>query len=196
MRPKIKKVLFILIVFAPAAFAEWQLCNHASKLNFVTSQNEKLTEVHSFTNMEGSILENGKVEIKIDLTSVETNNSLRNLRLQDLLFETSRFPEATVSANLGGDFISALHVNKATEVPVKATLSLHGFVKDIDTHVLVTRLKSNCLLITTIEPILISLKDFGFLGGLEKLRQTAELESISNTVSVSLHLFFRSDEAI
>ncbi len=191
-----KEVLFILILFAPAGIADWQLCNHVSKLNFITSQNEKLTEVHSFSNMEGFILENGNVQIKIDLTSVETNNSVRNLILQDLLFETSKFPEANVSANLGEDFISALHINKATEVPVQATLRLHGFVKEIDTHLLVTRLKSNCLLITTIEPILISLKDFGFLGGLEKLRQTAELESISNTVPVSLNLFFRSDEAI
>lgn len=191
-----KKVLFLLIFFAPALLADWQLCNHASKLSFITSLNEKVTEVHSFTNMEGSILKNGNAQIKIDLTSVETHNSLRNLRLQDLLFETSKFPEANVSASLGKDFINALQINKATEVPVQATLNLHGFVKKIDTHLLVTRLKSNCLLITTIEPILISLKDFGFLEGLEKLRQTAELESISSTVSVSLNLFFRSDEAI
>lgn len=191
-----KTVVFILIFFTQVSFADWQLCNHVSKLNFITSQNRNLTEVHSFSNMEGSISDKGKVLFKIDLTSVETNNSIRDLRLQDLLFETSKFPEATISTNLGEDFVSALEINKATEIPVHATLNLHGTTKEIETTLLVTRLETNCLLIVSIEPIRISLKDFGFLDGLAKLRQIAELDNISKTVFVSLNLFFRSNTKI
>ena len=191
-----KIVIFVLIVFTQVSNADWSLCNHVSKLNFITSHNEELTEVHSFSNMEGTISDNGKVLFKIDLSSVETNNSLRNLSLQDLLFETSKFQEATISSNLGQDFMSALEIDKAIELPVLATLNLHGVTKEIETTLLVTRLKSNCLLVTSIEPIIISLKDFAFLAGLEKLRQLAKLERISKTVTISLNLFFRSNTTI
>ena len=191
-----KIVICVLIFFTQASNADWSLCNYASKLNFITSQNEKLIEVHSFSNMEGTISDQGKVLIKIDLSSVETNNSLRNLSLQDLFFETGKFHEATVSSTLGEDFISALKIDKAIAVPVQVRLNLHGVTKEIESTLLVTRLKTNCLLVTSIEPIIISLKDFGLLAGLEKLRRLGKLESISKNVAVSLNLFFRSNTTI
>lgn len=192
------KLIFIIVlmIFSQASNADWRLCNIVSKLHFITTQNESLTEAHSFSNMEGTISVEGKVQIKIDLNSVDTNNSLRNLKLQDLFFETSKFQEATISSNLGGDFLSTLEVDKAIETPVQVKLNLHGVTKEIDSTLLVTRLKNNCLIVMSRDPIIISLKDFNFLPGLEKLRQFAKLESISKTVNVSLNLFFRSDEAM
>jgi len=140
--------------------------------------------------MEGTISEQGNVLFKVDLSSVETNNSLRNLRLQDVFFETTRFPESTVSLDLGENFLSKLEVDKANQVPIQATLSLHGITKKIETTLLVTRLKSDCLIVTSMEPIAISLIDFNVLDNLEKIRQLAKLDSIPKVIIISLNLFF------
>ncbi len=191
-----KLVILVLLFFTQVGNADWSLCNKVSNLNFITSQNEKLTEVHSFSNMEGTISNQGNVLFKVDLSSVETHNSLRNIRLQEFLFETSKFQEATASINLDTDFLDELEFDIAKEIVIQVTLDLHGVTKEISTPVLVTRLKNNCLLVSTVKPIVFSLKDFGLLAGLEKLRQLAKLDSISNTVSVSLNLFFRSNATI
>jgi len=187
-------IWFVLLFLASPAHASWScLCSQVSKVNFVTVQNNKLTEVHLFTNMEGTISDEGRVFFNIDLSSVQTNNSLRNLRLQDIFFETLKFPEATVTLDLNNDFLSQLKIDKANKVPVQASLFLHGITKNIETVLLVTRLKSGCLIVTSMDPIVISLKDFDLLNNLEKIRQLANLESISKTVTISVNLFFIKD---
>jgi hypothetical protein len=44
----------------------------------------------------------------------------------------------------------------------------------------------------SINPVIISLKDFDFLDGLEKLSQLYEQDGLSKKVEVSFNLFFRS----
>ena len=172
-------------------YAEWRcLCSEVSKVNFVTVQNNKLTEVHLFSNMDGEISNEGDVVFKIDLSSVKTNNSLRNLRLQDVFFEAGQFPEAIVRLDLGENFLEKLEIEKANKIPVQAFLSLHGVTKKIETVLLVSRLKSGCLIVTSMDPIIISLKDFDLLNNLEKIRQLAKLESISKDITITVNLFF------
>ena len=191
-----KFICCILIAISQSTWGEWTLCNNASQINFVTQQNEEITEVHFFNNMAGSISDQGQAIINIDLSSVETNNSLRNLQLQELFFETQRFQEAQISVNLGQSFLDSLKFDKATQITVEATLNLHGATRNINTTLLVTRLKNNCILVTTIVPIMVSLADFSFLEGLEKLRKIANLRIISNQIHVSLNLFFRINRDI
>ena len=193
---KHKIVVFILIVFSQLSYADWRLCNQASNLNFITSQSDQLTEVHSFSNMEGTISDQGDFLFKIDLSSIETSNSHRDLRIQDLLFETKKFQEATVSLNLGKGFFNLLEIDKAKQMPVQLTINLHGVTNKIETTLLVTRLKSNCIIVMSINPVIISLKDFDFLAGLEKLSQLYELDGLSKKVEVSFNLFFRSSPTL
>jgi len=48
----------------------------------------------------------------------------------------------------------------------------------------------------SINPVIISLKDFDFLAGLEKLSQLYELDGLSKKVEVSFNLFFRSSPTL
>ena len=76
---------------------------------------------------------------------------------------------------------------------VQTSITLHGISKVISARLLVTRLQTDCLLISSLEPIVLSMADFELLDNLEKLRLMAKLESIANTIPVTLNLFYIRD---
>ena len=182
-----------LMTISTASIAGWTLCNQASDLNFVSTVNSSISEVHSFTNMDGSISENGEAVLKVDLASVETNNSLRNKRIRKIIFDTKNFQELLISIKLDADQLASLSVSSPVVMEVNTTISLHGISKEITATLLVTRLQTGCLLISSLHPVLISLADFGLLDNLEKLRLYAKLDSIANTVPVTINLFYLKD---
>lgn len=185
--------LVTLMAFSTTSLAGWTLWNQASALNFVSTVNSSLSEVHSFTNMDGSISETGEAVLKVDLASVETNNALRNKRIRKIIFDTENFQELLISIKLDADQFASLTVSRPAVMEVNTTIRLHGISKDITANLLVTRLQTGCLLITSLHPVLVSLADFGLLDNLEKLRSLAKVESIANTVPVTLNLFYLKD---
>ena len=182
-----------LMAISTASTAGWTLWNQASDLNFVSTVNSSVSEVHSFTNMDGSISENGEAVLKVDLASVETNNALRNKQISKIIFDTKNFQELLISIKLNTDQFASLSVSRPVVMEVNTIITLHGISKEIRATLLVTRLQTGCLLITSLQPIIISLADFGLLDNLEKLRSIAKLDSISNTVPVTINLFYLKD---
>ena len=61
----------LLILAAPLSFAEWTLSPDSS-VKFLSTKNTNITEVHEFTQVSGSVTDQGNAEIAIDLSSVET----------------------------------------------------------------------------------------------------------------------------
>ena len=114
------------LVFSSVASAQWSLDLDNSQLSFVTVKAEHIAEVHSFSRLEGRIDEAGNALISIDLTSVETGIAIRNERMQSMLFETGLYPQATVSAALNTDALSAIVVGEAMTLDTQFTLALHG----------------------------------------------------------------------
>ncbi len=188
-----KIIYLLLLLINQPVLAEWTLNNNASRFNYFSLKNDDI-EVKSFSNMSGTISDQGKLILKIDLGSIDTNNSSENLLIQDLFLETKFFQEAELSLSLGSKLIDSLQLSKATQLPIKATFDLHGITQHIDLTLLITRLKHNFLLIKTYEPVLLKLTDFGFSDGIEKLRQIKDFKSITTTVPISLNLFFTSTE--
>jgi hypothetical protein len=184
-------VFLLLLLISQPGVADWTLNNKASNFNYFSLKNKNI-EVNSFSNMSGTISDQGKLNLKIDLSSIDTNNSNKNLMIQDLFLETKDFQEAELSLPLGSKFIDSLELSKATQMPVQGSFVLHGITQQIDLILLITRLKHNFLLIKTFEPVLLKLKDFGFADEIVKLRSLKDFKSITNTVPISFNLFFTS----
>ena len=110
--------------------------------------------------------------------------------MQALLFETAKFPNATVTAQVDPAVLAAASEGGTvgTEIPVK--LSLHGLEQTINTSVTVFSDGGN-LRVMSSRPVILSAADFGLAAGVEALRDIAGLDTISTAVPVTLNLQFR-----
>ena len=100
--------LLAAILFTGVAQAHWSLDNDASSLSFVTVKAEHVAEAHTFDSLSGTIGDDGGVEISIELASVNTMIPIRNERMQEMLFETNLFPDATISGSINLDALTGM----------------------------------------------------------------------------------------
>lgn len=172
--------------------AAWDLDSTTSYLSFVTTKNTNNVEVQSFTALGGYIGNDGVAVLNIDLNSVSTNNTTRDQRVRDLLFETTTYPTATVTVTVPSGLLSSLAVGQASPTDISATVSLHGVSVTVTTRVSVQRLSSSRILVQTIAPVLTKAGDFNLATGLETLRSLVGLTSISAAVPVDFALVFNA----
>lgn len=191
MRTKHYCVLAFLLLFTLSAQADFQLDNAASTLNFISIKKDKVGEVHTFKQLQGSIAGSGEAQVTIGLTSVETNIAIRNERMNKLLLETGMFPTARVSTTLDMTLLETSVAGQATSAPVELTLDLHGASKVILSDLRVIGLADGALLVSTVNPIMLSATDFGLDAGILKLAEVAKLPSIASVVPVTFSLVFR-----
>lgn len=179
----------LLILAAPLSYAEWTLSPDSS-VKFLSTKNTNITEVHEFTQLSGSVTDKGNAEISIDLTSVETGISIRNERMQSMLFNVSDYTSATVSADLPDTMMLALKNGETATSVLPLTLELHGEKKEIEADVLATAAADGHVIVTTQSPVLVNAGDFKLAKGVEALREVAGLDRISTTVPVTFTLLF------
>lgn len=179
----------LLILAAPLSYAEWTLSPDSS-VKFLSTKNTNITEVHEFTQLSGSVSDKGNAEISIDLTSVETGISIRNERMQSMLFNVSDYTSATVSADLPDTMMLALKKGETATSVLPLTLELHGEKKEIEADVLATAAADGHVIVTTQSPVLVNAGDFKLAKGVEALREVAGLDRISTTVPVTFTLLF------
>lgn len=191
IRALICKTWLILAMSLPAQFTygQWTLDNDASRLSFVTVKADHVAEIHTFDLLSGSISSSGQAEITIELISINTLIPIRDERMQNLLFETSIFPEATVSANVDVGRISSLGAGESLVQALEFQLSLHGDSNSYNTDVLITR-TANGVVATTLSPIIVNADSYDLAGGVEALREVAGLPSISKAVPVNFTVTF------
>jgi polyisoprenoid-binding protein YceI len=142
-----------------------------------------------FEGVTGSISNSGKVEINIDLSSVNTNISIRDQRLKALFFKVVKFPQASVKATIDMKKIKSIRHYKRMEIP--AILEFYGISKEIKLEVLIAKVYKNKLLITSMKPIIINAKDYGIPAkNLMVLSKTVGGLSLSDKVAVNFVLSF------
>lgn len=181
---------FILAVLATSmASAQLSLNNDASTLSFVTVKAEHVAEVHTFDVLSGEIEADGSVEVVIELASVNTLIPIRNERMQAMLFETNLFPQATISAEIDLDGITAMAPGSSEAQQLNFSLSMRETARSYTAEVLVTRLEDG-LVASTLKPIVVTAEEFDLLTGVEALREVAGLPSISRAVPVSFTVVF------
>ncbi len=170
--------------------AQWMLDNEESLLSFVTIKADNVGEVHSFDNLSGSISNTGRMELVIELASVNTLIPIRNERMLEMLFETNLFPRAQISGQVDIASAVALKVGETRVLPVNFSLSLHGKAIDLIAEVIVIR-SATGFIVSTRKPIIVAADNFDLIAGVERLREVAGLTRISNAVPVSFTVAFR-----
>lgn len=171
------------------AQAHWSLVNDSSTLSFVTVKADHVGEVHTFDQLSGTINDDGSVEITIELASVNTLIDIRNERMQNMLFETNLFPEATITGSVDLDAITAMAPGATHATQISIDLDIHGESNSYNADVLVTRLENGAVA-STLKPILVTADSHGLVAGVEALREVAGLPSISRAVPVSFTVVF------
>jgi len=198
MRPIFKALslstLFFLAACAPKGEAErsgnWSLNPLQSSISYVTIKSGPLGEINTFNEISGGVSTGGKAEFVIALDSVHTNSETRDPRMKEHVFETAKYPEAKVTANLNMTQFEVLAIGNSKTVSLDMKLDMHGFVDEREFDVLVTRLGVNEVRVDTTAPLILDIEDFGFEAGIAKLQELANLESISPIVSATVSLTF------
>ncbi len=189
----IKRCIIILatLFLSSNALAQWELVNDESTVNYVSIKKSKAGEVNSFKELSGSIEGNGKITVDIDLGSVETNIPIRNERMKTMLFEVASFSKANISATLDPKILDKMNIGETYKDTIRFNLSLHGVSKEMATDVRVVKLAKNRILAVSVNPIIVNADQYNLLEGVEKLREVANLPSISTAVPVTFSLIFQ-----
>jgi polyisoprenoid-binding protein YceI len=175
---------------ADARKIDWVLTNSDSRLNFISIKKGNVAEVHHFDKLKGTVDEDGKVNVTIDLTSVQTWVDIRNERLKEFLFETVKFPVATIDVTLDRSQFEKLQPGQKMSTSTEVTLTLHGVSQKIQSGLEVYRLTKNRVLVLPSEPILLDTTAYGMGAGVDKLKELAKLDSISTAVPVTFSFVF------
>lgn len=180
----------LLTLAAVPAWAEWKLDNGQSHLSFISIKKSDVAEVHTFKELRGQVGADGKAEVIIELSSVDTKIPIRDERMKEFLFEVMKFPRAVLSAQLELADLEKLQAGEMSVIPLKTNLNLHGSSKDIEGRVAVTRITADKLQVVSYQPFVVTAADFALAEGVEKLREIAGLPSISGAVPVTFMLTF------
>ena len=168
-----------------------QVVPDSSYIRFISVKKESVAEIGRFTRFVGTLSEEGGLRIDIDLSSVDTKIDVRDQRMREFLFETVQFPSAQVVARVDMSRVDALKAGQEINLKIPGSVNLHGLQQEVDISVAVVRLSDGSLRATTTDPILLSLKDFALLEGVEKLQDLASLSGIDRVVPVYLSLHLR-----
>ena len=188
----VRQVCFavVLATMAGGSAAQWQLNAEQSALYFASVKNDTVGEVHSFKKLQGSLAKDGRVEVLVDLASVDTLIPIRDSRMKELLFDTANFPQARISAAIDYQRFDKLSTGASLTLPLDVEISLHGQQQEVQTEVRVVKLSGQRLLVAGSRPILLNTGDFALSQGVEKLRAIVGLSSISPMVPVNISLVF------
>ena len=189
--------LFVLVLslsISSHAFATWTLDNTKSSLTFVSTKAIDIAEVHHFTQLVGRVSDKGKAVLTIELASVETGIPIRNERMMEMLFETNRFPLATVRSKIDMDIVDGIAPGNNKHMAVELELDLHGVRITLETSIMVVRLNESTLLVSSTKPVIVNAATVELSPGIEALREVASLPSIGNAVPVSFILTFNRTE--
>ena len=178
-----------VLASASPAWAEWQVADN-SGIQFVSIKNNTIGEVSHFEMISGTISDQGAVEVRVALDSVETNIGIRNDRMKKMLFEVGLYPEAVITAQLSAEAMAALGSSSGAAVPVVLQIDLHGQEVSKDAVLTVSATDAGGFSATTSQPILLNAADFDLENGIAALQSVAGLNAISRVIPVTLSLNF------
>ena len=193
MMLKLTRLVGVWALLAGAAMAQaqqWELDNSRSSLDFLSIKNDAVAESHHFTEMVGFIGSEGKVQIGIDLDSVETLIPIRNERMRELLFRTVDFPAANVHSQVDPAILTVVADGGVVTTDIDVVLSLHGQQATLSVPVLVSGGEGSLLRVISARPVVVNAGTFGLGSGIEALREVAGLNAISTAIPVTFHLVF------
>lgn len=181
---------FTSLLFSSALFADWSL-QQPSSIHFLTNKNTHITEVHSFKAFDSKISESGYAVLNIDLTSVDTRIAIRDERMQEHLFESSRFSEAKFEAEIPVTVLAQVSAGTPTSFDLNGTISLHGEQAKANCKVIISPNKDKTISVTSVTPMMIDAESFNLVAGINKLKEIAGLKTITRTVPLTFSLTYK-----
>ena len=193
---KSRQLLFstLALIVSSQALATWDLVNEKSSLSFVSIKAIDIAEVHRFTEMAGRISDKGKAVVTIELASVDTGVPIRDERMQEMLFETDKYPLATARAKIDMKTVDAIAPGSSTRLTTTLDIDLHGVRVTVDANVVIAKLDEKVLMVTSSKLIILNAAAANLVDGIEALREVASLPSIGNAVPVSFVLVFENSD--
>lgn len=171
----------------------WRLDPQASELRFQSIKNETKVESSTFEHVQGVIEKDGEIEIAVALDSINTTIDLRNVRMRFLFFETFKFPEALITAQLTSEIVSQVLSSERAQLMIPVELELYGVRNRIEGEVVVSRLPNGSVSVASQRPISIAVADFGMMEGLEKLQRVAGVKIVPSA-TVTFDFVFKASE--
>ena len=168
----------------------WRLNSSLSKLSVESVFDHSLIETHRFTKLTGKITRAGNARIKIALGAIKSGVKIRDIRLSHLLFQSEKFPSATISAKLDKQKFAPLQKDGKQLFDLKIKLKLHGVEKEMTAKVKLTRMSDGRLSVASLSPVMISVADFALGKGITKLIDIAGGKSIVPVVPVRFNFIF------
>ncbi len=178
------------LLVSSTAIADWQLNNAESDFSFSSIKKDKVIETHRFQHFSSSINDQGEAKLTLDLTSIDSGIEIRDQRMKDLLFETSKYSTSTFLAQLDMKHLGSQKIGDVTRQKVTGVLNLHGIEKEVSADVNIIKLSDSKMIVSSLSPISIQASDFSLDGGITTLKDIAKLPSISFSVPVSFHLTY------
>jgi polyisoprenoid-binding protein YceI len=175
---------------AAPVLAGWDLDPQRSHLAFISIKAKDVAEVHSFQEMAGSIDDAGHVKASMMLDSVETLIPVRNERMREFLFKTADYKDATLTARIDPALINGMQTGDIAQIQAEGELSLHGQTQPMILEVQAAKVSDDTVMVASVKPLVVDAEKFGMSDGVEKLREIAGLDSISNAVPVSFVMTF------
>ncbi len=179
-----------VLLTAPMVRADWMLVPEQSSVHFVSVKKSSVGEIHTFKKMSGTLSDKGKLRFNVDLDSVETLIPIRNKRMREFLFETAKFQQAKVTANIKPQLLTDIKAGKTVEEDVDVLVYLHGKKQKVEAQLKAVALSKKQLYVTTTRPLMLNMADYGLVNGVERLREIAKLPSISLAVPATVNLVF------
>jgi len=177
-------------VVASEKSGPWTLNRDDSGMTFITTKNSAVSEIGTFTALDGKVTKDGAAKFTIVVDSINTNNEIRDPRMRQYLFKTDQNPYISVSANLDLAAYADMTIGERRTTLLAYDLDMNGMSNAKESYVMVTRLGPNRVLVENKAPVIIDATDFGLDTGVEKLRGLANLESITPVVPVTFSLVF------
>ena len=183
-------LLLAATLLASAAHADWTLDNSGSQLAFVSTKATDVAEVHTFTELSGSVGADGHARVVIQLASVDTLIPIRDERMREMLFQTELFPTATVDTRLDIVRLQNMAVSTSEVLTTEILLNIGEVQLPLTAELLISRIAADRVLVATLKPVIVNAGAVALADGVESLREIAGLPSISKAVPVTFVLQF------
>ncbi len=184
--------LAISLVISSFSQADWAL-QQPSSVHFLTNKNTHIAEIHRFKAFTAEVKDSGFAQINIDLSSVDTRIGIRDERMNEHLFEVSRFASARFEAEIPATVLAQVSAGQSSRFQLSGKVSLHGEQAQAQCEVLISPNKDKTITVSSITPMIIDAQSFNLVAGINKLQQIAGLKSITHTVPVTFSLTFKAN---
>lgn len=180
------------LLFVPQVFAAWTLDGDESMVSFVSVKAGDVAEAHWFTEVSGSIDDDGVASVVIQLASVDTMIPIRDERMREMLFNTDIFPTAALSSKIDLAEVGSIEAGRTRYMVTELMLDLNGQKVALTADIAVTHAGDTTYIVSSRKPIILNAASVGLVEGIEALREVAGLSTISKAVPVSFVLSFKS----